>query len=164
MLPPVKGDLINLQYASRMAADVDIQQLGEDLITTAARVVRWVPKPSRIRLSLAAARILAQISDNGECRISDLAEQERSSQPTITNHVKRLERAGFVERSPDAADARAWRIRVTEAGEHELAEMRRAVGTSLEPYMARMSQRDRKALQAGVEAMRRLMSLDRLSG
>ena len=60
---------------------------------------------------LAAARILARINDNGSCRISDLAEQERSSQPTITNHVKRLESAGFVERSPDADDARAWRRR-----------------------------------------------------
>jgi DNA-binding MarR family transcriptional regulator len=143
-------------------SDEDLPQLGEDLITTAGRMVRWVPKPSRIRLSLAAARILARINDNGSCRISDLAEQERSSQPTITNHVKRLESAGFVERSADANDARAWRIRLTEAGQTELAEMLKAVGNSLEPYLARMSRRDRKALHAGVEAMRRLIALDRL--
>jgi DNA-binding MarR family transcriptional regulator len=156
--------LINLQYASRMAEDENLRQLGEDLITTAARIVRWVPKPTRIRLSLAAARILARINDNGPCRISDLAEQERSSQPTITNHVKRLERAGFVDRSPDAADARAWRIQLTDTGRRELIEMQKAVGTSLEPYLARMSRHDRKALQAGVDAMRRLIALDRLPG
>jgi DNA-binding MarR family transcriptional regulator len=161
MLPPPGSGLINLQYASRMA-DEDLSQLGEDLITTAARIVRWVPKPSRIRLSLAAARILARINDNGSCRISDVADQERSSQPTITNHVKRLESAGFVARSPDADDARAWRIRLTEAGQQELAEMQQAVGTSLEPYLARMSRRDRKALHAGVDAMQRLIALDRL--
>jgi DNA-binding MarR family transcriptional regulator len=145
---------------SRMAEDV--HQLGEDLITTAARVVRWVPRPKRIRLSFAAARILARISDRGPSRISDLAEQERSSQPTITNHVKRLETAGLVERSPDARDARAWRIRVTDVGRQELAEMQDAMGTSLEPYLAKMSRRDRKALQDGVDAMRRLIALDRL--
>ena len=161
MLPPPGSGLINLQYASRMA-DEDLSKVGEDLITTAGRIMRWVPKPSRIRLSLAATRILAGINDNGSCRISDLAAQERSSQPTITNHVKRLESAGFIERSPDADDARAWRIRLTEAGQQELAEMRQAVGASLEPYLARMSQRDRKALHAGVEVMQRLMALDRL--
>jgi hypothetical protein len=40
--------------------------------------------------------------------------------------------------------------------------MLQAVGTSLEPYLARMSQRDRNALHAGVEAMQRLIALDRL--
>src|SRR5215203_7550742 len=73
----------------------DLHQLGKDLITTAARVVRWAPRPRRIRLSFAAARILARINDSGPSRISDLAEQERSSQPTITNHIKRLELAAW---------------------------------------------------------------------
>jgi DNA-binding MarR family transcriptional regulator len=140
----------------------DLHQLGEDLITTAARVVRWAPRPSRIRLSFAAARILARINDSGPSRISDLAEQERSSQPTITNHIKRLEVAGLVERSPDARDARAWRIRVTDDGLEELAQMRDAFGTSLEPYLAKLSRRDRKALHDGIEALRRLIAMDRL--
>ena len=47
-------------------------------------------------MSLAAARLLARLLDNGPTRISDLAIQERCSQPTITNHVKRLEAAGLV--------------------------------------------------------------------
>jgi DNA-binding MarR family transcriptional regulator len=140
----------------------DLHQLGEDLITTAARVVRWAPRPGRIRLSFAAARILARINDSGPSRISDLAEQERSSQPTITNHIKRLEVAGLVERSPDARDARAWRIRLTDDGRQELAQMRDAFGTSLEPYLAKLSRRDRKALQDGIEALRRLIAMDRL--
>jgi DNA-binding MarR family transcriptional regulator len=124
--------------------------------------VRWAPRPSRIRLSFAAARILARINDSGPSRISDLAEQERSSQPTITNHIKRLEVAGLVERSPDARDARAWRIRVTDDGLEELAQMRDAFGTSLEPYLAKLSRRDRKALHDGIEALRRLIAMDRL--
>jgi DNA-binding MarR family transcriptional regulator len=140
----------------------DLHQLGEDLITTAARVVRWAPRPSHIRLSFAAARILARINDSGPSRISDLAEQERSSQPTITNHIKRLEVAGLVERSPDARDARAWRIRVTDDGRQELAQMRDAFGTSLEPYLAKLSRRDRKVLHDGIEALRRLIAMDRL--
>ena len=144
--------------------DEDLRQLGEDLITTAARAVRWVPNPDSFGLSLAAARILVRLSDNGPSRISDLAEWELSSQPTITNHVKRLEASGLVERSADAHDARAWRISLTPEGTRQLGEMRNVLGTRVEPYLARMSRRDLKALREGVDAMRRLMALDRLPG
>ena len=83
--------------------DDDLHQLGEDLVTTAARVVRWVPTDG-FTLSLAATRVLARLLDNGPTRISDLATQERCSQPTITNHVKRLETAGLVARATDPHD------------------------------------------------------------
>ena len=140
--------------------DDDLHTLGEDLITTAARVVRWVPKSDGFTLSLAAARILARLSDDGPTRISDLAVAERCSQPTITNHVKRLEGLRLVDRRTDARDARAWIIDLTDHGRRELAVIRDSLGTSMEPYLARMSRRDLKALREGVEAIRRLMSLN----
>ncbi len=138
----------------------DLHALGEDLITTSARVVRWVPKSSMFTLSLAAARILARLSDSGPTRISELAVAERCSQPTITNHVKRLEAAQLVTRRADARDARAWMIELSPKGQQQLRDMRHSLGTSVEPYLARMSRRDLKALRDGVEAMRRLMALD----
>lgn len=138
----------------------DLHALGEDLITTSARVVRWVPKSSTFTLSLAAARILARLSDNGPTRISELAVAERCSQPTITNHVKRLEAAGLVARSADVRDARAWMIELTPEGKQELSTLRDSLGTGVEPYLARLSRRDLKALREGVDAMRRLMALE----
>ena len=137
--------------------DDALQGLGEELITTAARMVRWVPKDHGFTLSLAATRLLARLQDNGPTRISDLATAERCSQPTITNHIKRLEAAGLVNRHVDPADARAWIIDLTESGEQQLAGMRASLGTSLQPYLAAMSRKDRKALREGIEAMRRLM-------
>ncbi|HYP46077.1 MAG TPA: MarR family transcriptional regulator [Propionibacteriaceae bacterium] len=139
----------------------DLSRLGEDLITTAARMVRWV-QTDGLTLSLASARILARLSDRGSARISDLAAAERSSQPTITNHVKRLEAAGLVERAADPSDARAWIIRLTEQGHAELAAMRAALGNNVAPYLAPLSARDRAALRAGIEVMRQLMGVDRL--
>ena len=138
----------------------DLHALGEDLITTSARIVRWVPKSSTFTLSLAAARILARLSDNGPTRISELAIAERCSQPTITNHVKRLEASELVARTADARDARAWMIDLTPKGREQLAVLRDSLGTEVEPYLARLSRRDLKALREGVEAMRRLMALD----
>jgi len=139
----------------------DLNQLGEDLVTTSARIVRWV-KTDGLTLSLASARILARLFDNGPSRISDLATQERSSQPTITNHVKRLEAAELVKRSADPTDARAWMIELTELGHAELAQMRASLGANVQPHLAKLNQRDLKALRQGIEVMRRLMTADRL--
>jgi DNA-binding MarR family transcriptional regulator len=141
--------------------DEDLHALGEDLITTAARVVRWVPKEETgFGISLAAARLLARLHDAGPTRISDLALAEKCSQPTITNHVKRLEAAHLVDRTADPRDARAWMIKLTKKGYQQLSLMRASIGTSLEPYLATMSKRDIKALREGVEAMRRLMAIE----
>jgi DNA-binding MarR family transcriptional regulator len=139
--------------------DDDLHALGEDLITTAARVVRWVPKEHGFSISLAAARLLARLQDNGPTRISDLALAEKCSQPTITNHVKRLEAAHLVERTADSRDARAWMIKLTKKGNQQLSLMRASIGSSLEPYLATMSKRDLKALRDGVGAMQRLMAV-----
>jgi DNA-binding MarR family transcriptional regulator len=149
--------LMETEYPARM--DEDLHALGEDLITTAARVVRWVPKEEGFGISLAAARLLARLHDNGPTRISDLALAEKCSQPTITNHVKRLEAAQLVDRTADPRDARAWMIKLTKKGQQQLVLMRTSIGTSLEPYLATMSKRDIKALREGVEAMRRLMAV-----
>jgi len=135
----------------------DLHQLGEDLVTTAARVVRWVPKDG-YTLSLASARILARLIDNGPTRISDLATLERSSQPTITNHVKRLEADGLVRRDPDRTDARVWVISPTEAGLRQMRAMRHQLGSNVEPHLARLSETDRQALRDGLAVMRRLMA------
>ncbi len=135
----------------------DLHELGEILVSTAAAVVRRVPTDG-LEVSLAAARVMARISDNGPCRISDLAVQERSSQPTITNHVKRLEAAGLVERAVDATDARAWLIDLTPRGRQRLGEIRTQLGTNIEPMLETLSARDRKALRAGLEVMRRMVA------
>jgi DNA-binding MarR family transcriptional regulator len=137
--------------------DEDLHRLGEDLITTAARMVRWAPTEGW-SLSLASARILARLSDNGPTRISSLAAMEKCSQPTITNHVKRLESADLVSRGTDPTDGRACVIALTAVGQEQLGAMRRSFGRNLEPYLEAMSRRDRKALRDGIEAMRRLMA------
>ena len=104
--------------------DDDLHALGEDLISTAARIVRWVPKEDGFNISFAAARLLARLHDNGPTRISELAVAERCSQPTITNHVKRLEAAQLVDRAADPRDARAWMIKLTKKGNQQLSLMR----------------------------------------
>jgi hypothetical protein len=52
-------------------------------------------------------------------------------------------------------------IKLTQKGNQQLSLMRDSIGTSLEPYLAEMSKRDLKALRDGVEAMQRLMAVQR---
>ena len=138
--------------------DDDLLALGEDVVTTAARVVRWIPRGTDFGLSLAAVRLLARISDHGPVRISDLAVAENCSQPTITNHVKKLEAQQLVTRTADPSDARAWMIGLTDLGRDRLAEMRHSLGNSVLPMLSSLSRKDQKALRDGVDAMRRLMA------
>lgn len=140
--------------------DENLHALGEDLITTSARMVRWAPLSTPLTLSLAAGRILARLNDKGPTRISELAVAERCSQPTITNHVKRLEAGGLVERQSDPRDARAWMIGLTPRGLEELGALRDSLSSGVEPYLSQLSRRDLKSLREGVDAMRRLMALE----
>lgn len=136
----------------------DLHELGELLVSVTAGLVRRLPSDG-MEISLAAARVLARIKDNGPCRISDLAIQERSSQPTITNHVKRLEAAGLVERTMDPSDARAWLIELSPLGQQRLTELRQQMGTNVEPMLAKLNARERRALRNGLEVMQRLIAL-----
>ncbi len=141
----------------------ELHALGEDLVTTCGRVIRWMPTDG-FTMSLAATRLMARLLDNGPTRISDLATQERSSQPTITNHVKRLEAAGLVARATNPQDLRAWMIDLTPAGHERLTQLRHTLGTNVEPHLAQLSKRELKALRDGLEVMQRLIAADKLPG
>lgn len=137
----------------------DLRRLGEDLIAVSARVVRWAPA-EHAGVSVAAARILGRLRDAGQLKISDLAIAERSSQPTITNHIKRLEEAGLVERHSDPRDARVSLISVTSSGRAKLSAIRHEIGTFLAPRLAGLSEEDQAALRRSLTAVTELIEND----
>lgn len=139
-------------------ADEDLYALGEDLVTTASRIARWVPKQG-CDLSLSSLRLLARLIEGGPTRISDLAVAERCSQPTITHQVKRLESLGLVTRTAYPRDARAWMIDLTPRGRDQVLEIRGTLGRNVHPYLSRLSDADIRALREGLVALRRLMGL-----
>ncbi len=47
---------------------------------------------------------------------SELAERLGVEPPTVTRMIRRMERCGFVERRPDPADARSFRVYLTNEG------------------------------------------------
>ena len=137
----------------------DLHHLGAELISAAGRIVRWAPKDG-VELSLASARILARLIDSGPVSISHLAAQERSSQPTISNHIQRLEQLGLVDRRRHPADARVSLVAITDKGRTELSSIRNLIGTNLRPYLERLTAKERKALRDGISIMHRLLADD----
>jgi DNA-binding MarR family transcriptional regulator len=138
--------------------DEDLTGLADDLVTACARMLRWTPVGD-LPISLAGARLIARVVENGPTRVGDLAEQEHSSQPTITNHIKRLEAHGLLRRTSDPTDRRAWMIAATPQGVEQLAEVRRILAANVEPWLTELSNEDQTAIRAGVEAMQRLMQM-----
>lgn len=63
----------------------------------------------------AQSRVFQRIAPDGS-RVSDLAQQAGVTKQTAAFLVNQLERAGYVERVPDATDGRASLIRITARG------------------------------------------------
>ncbi|GAY17144.1 MarR family transcriptional regulator [Mycobacterium sp. shizuoka-1] len=131
--------------------------LGSELLTVVAKLNRLATQRIRLPLPWAQARLLGTIEDQGEARISDLAELDHCSQPTMTTQVRRLEDAGLVARTPDPVDARAVRIRITPKGQTILAQVRADRAAVIDPRIERLSAEDRDILSTAVGALHRLL-------
>lgn len=71
-------------------------------------------------LTLAQGRIAARIGPDGT-RVGRLAEQARVTKQTAGFLVDQLEKAGYVRRVPDPADARARLVRIAPRGQAAVA-------------------------------------------
>ena len=70
-------------------------------------------------VTLAQARIFQRIGPDGT-RLTELAEQAQVTKQTAGFLVDQLERAGYVERTPDPRDARARLVRISRHGAQAL--------------------------------------------
>ncbi len=100
-----------------------------------ARVLAAVRSAGFDDLTTSQGRIAARIGPAGT-RIGDLAEQALVTKQTATATVDRLERAGYVRRIPDPADARARLVVIAERGE-EVISVARAVEAEVEAEWVR---------------------------
>ena len=144
--------------SGRKTTDPAQAALGSELLTMVARLNRLATSRIRLPLPWAQARLLGTIEDRSEgTRISELAELDHCSQPTMTTLVRRLEESGLVARTPDPDDARAVRIRITAKGASTLARVRADRAAVIEPRIRNMSDADRETLSAAVGALHRLV-------
>ena len=85
----------------------DISALAEALRGPLLRVSRKLRQEAqKVGLSAQDALILGYIKKNPGAGVSELADFEQISRPTMSSHVKRLEAAGWLSRTDDAEDGR----------------------------------------------------------
>ncbi|NYF80178.1 MarR family winged helix-turn-helix transcriptional regulator [Granulicella arctica] len=95
-------------------------------LAEALRTVHWYMRrrvdaaASAQGLSLARAKLLSRMEEEGPCRPGELASQLGQAPRTLTDALDALERDGFAERKPHPTDRRALLVSVTNRGKKAL--------------------------------------------
>ncbi len=69
-----------------------------------------------VGLHVGQEMVLLELWKEDGLKGGELAERLGVEPPTVTRMIRRMERCGFVERRPDPADARSFRVCLTEKG------------------------------------------------
>src|SRR5690348_17743296 len=100
-----------------LAEPVDVAALAEALRGPLLRVSRRLRQEGqKAGLTAQETLILGYLKKNPGAGVSELADFEQISRPTMSSHVKRLESAGWIARADDAQDGRRQGLTVTPAG------------------------------------------------
>jgi DNA-binding MarR family transcriptional regulator len=142
---------------SQPLAGTTVIDLADALRPAILRVSRRLRQEAqKAGLSAQDALLLGHIRKAPGVGVSALAEFERTSRPTMSAHIKRLEAAGLVAKSGDAEDGRRSGLAVTAAGVRKLDAIRRQRNDWLAARLARLDAADRVALEAAAGALLRL--------
>ena len=101
-----------------------VDQVAGDLFLACGRLTRAAARLNRTGDQSAVWRAMAILDESGPLRISEFAELDRCSQPTATAMIKKLEGVGYVQRTADPEDGRAWLVSITSVGRARLADLR----------------------------------------
>ncbi|HEX7945986.1 MAG TPA: MarR family transcriptional regulator [Phenylobacterium sp.] len=139
--------------------DLPIIELAEALRPAILRVSRRLRQEAqKAGLSAQDALLLGHIRKNPGVGVSALAESERTSKPTMSAHIKRLEAEGLVARADDAEDGRRSGLTITAAGTRKLEIIRRERNDWLAVRLARLSPAERAAVEAACAPLMRLVA------
>jgi len=106
-------------------------------------------------LTLAQGRLFQRIGPRGT-RLTDLAEQAQVTKQTAGVLVDQLQRAGYVTRTPDPADARARLIRITDRGEAAVAVAAVAVAEVEAEWLRHLGKRRMAQLRHSLTVLREI--------
>jgi DNA-binding MarR family transcriptional regulator len=93
-----------------------------------------------------AVRLLAQVADNGPCRLSELAGHAGLDLSTVSRHARELVDQGYLLRSGDPDDKRAVLMSVSETGLALLADVFDARVAAVAPVLDHWTDDDRAQL------------------
>lgn len=132
----------------------DPRELGSDLVIHAARLVRAV---RRIHQVPPGFRVLSLLDEHGPLGITQLADLDRCSQPTMSGAVTQLAERGVVDKRPNPRDARGSVVTLTPLGLRELARVRAEYGATVAARVAAHPTHTTEDLATAVAVLRDLL-------
>jgi DNA-binding MarR family transcriptional regulator len=143
------------------AEAIDISTLADALRGPLIRASRRLRREAqKVGLSAHDAILLGHIQRHPGCGVSELADFDEISRPTMSSHVKRLETQGWIRRADDAEDGRRSGLFLTPPGARKLETLRRLRNDWLATRLARLNPDEQHALAAAAAPLRKLVSID----
>jgi DNA-binding MarR family transcriptional regulator len=143
------------------AVSTDLSALAEALRGPLLRVSRKLRQEAqKAGLSVQDALILGYVRKHPGAGVSELADADQISRPTMSTHVKRLEAAGWLTRSGHAEDGRRSGLAVTAAGGRKLDAIQRLRNDWLSARLALLTDAERARLADAAAPLLRLVSVD----
>jgi DNA-binding MarR family transcriptional regulator len=138
-------------------AGAHVDQLATELNSVAIHLLRRI-RAADAALGITSARLsaLSVLVFGGPRSLTELAEAEQVTAPTMSKLVAALERAGLARREPDPADGRAVRLSATRAGQRILERGRRLRVARLAAELRTLSAADQATLARAARILRGL--------
>ena len=143
------------QASARRSGQLD--EIAEALPQRSAALSRLFLTRSTVCVSRTEVGVLRNLRA-GPRRITELAAEERVTQPAITLLVNRLEERGWVRRVADPSDGRAVLVSLTPVGEEIFEQLRAEYRALLHEEMAMLDDGEVETLAAAVEILDKLIA------
>lgn len=132
---------------------IDLAAETRDSIRHSVDMLRRLDHASELTTSQLAT--LSALHD-GPVPMSLLAELKGVAQPTMSQHISRLENWGHVRRAPAPNDRRIVLVELTEYGREVAAKSNHARNEVVATALSRLSEEQHDALHQGIQTLREL--------
>jgi DNA-binding MarR family transcriptional regulator len=134
-----------------------VPEIASHLRLVLTRTARRLRTETSAGLGPSLGAALATIERFGPLSPSELADREGIRRPSATRVVARLEEEGLIERRPDPADGRSFRVALTADGVAYVAEVRSRKDAFLAQRLEALSAEDRATLDRAADLLERLL-------
>jgi DNA-binding MarR family transcriptional regulator len=136
----------------------DVSVLADGLRPSFLKIGRLLRREAQsVGLSPLDATLVNAVSKREGVGVSELAELEQTSRPTMSAHVKRLEAAGWIKRLPPPdEDKRRFGLALTPSGRKALDAVRRRRNDRLAERLAKLTPEARAALAEAIGPLAQL--------
>lgn len=141
--------------------------IEDEIVAALRKIVRGIDLHSsrlvhEVGLTWPQLATLRAVDRLGPCSISTLARAIHLGQATLTGIVQRLERAGYVSRTPDEVDRRSVRISVTPSGLQTLERAPSLLQDRFRSELAKLKDWERLQTLASLKRIAEMMDVEAL--